>query len=79
MSFLRPGDEKIIFLLWPAFYNSNKVNWRGTAKFVYNSTIISGFISSFNDIQQKTRALIRKIEERHDPTPAEERVQPIYE
>jgi len=79
MSFLRPGDEKIIFLLWPAFYNSNKINWRGSAKFVYNSAIVSSFTGRFNDIQQTTRALIRTIEQRHDPMPAEECVQPVYE
>jgi hypothetical protein len=71
-SFLRRTDRKYIFLLWPAFYNSNKVNWRGTAKFVYNSAIITGFTSAFDEIAQKVRQLTRRIEDRHALEPARE-------
>jgi hypothetical protein len=79
MSFLRQTDGKFIFLLWPAFYNSNKVNWRGTAKFVYNSAIISRFVGAFDDIAQKVRQLTRRIEERHALERAPEGGQPVYE
>jgi hypothetical protein len=79
MSFLRQADGKFIFLLWPAFYNSNKVNWRGTAKFVYNSMMIAGFTNAFDEIAQKVRELTRQIEERHALERAPEAARPVYE
>jgi hypothetical protein len=78
MSFLRPGSREFIFLLWPAFYNSNKVNWRGTAKFVYNSAMIRRFAAAFDDIQNMADRLIHRIEERHAP-PLAISSEPTYE